>query len=110
MDLQIESSSPYNTVEEHESKAIPTLPTEDNPLDLNQAGRAELELLPGIGPVKAGNIISYRDKHGPFRSIDELDDVPGIGEKTIQKIGPLIDIRSDEPLQNRNRVRRLSER
>lgn len=55
-------------------------------LDLNTASAAELETLKGIGPVKAQAIIAYRDQHGPFSSVEELDQVPGIGEKMLEQV------------------------
>ncbi len=48
-------------------------------VDLNAAGVAELDALPGIGPVLAQRIVEHRSREGPFRSVEELDDVPGIG-------------------------------
>src|SRR5439155_21280864 len=52
-------------------------------VNVNTATQAELETLKGIGPVKAKAIIDYRSKNGPFKTIDELDKVPGIGKATI---------------------------
>jgi len=49
------------------------------PLDLNTATVADLDALPGIGPVLAQRIVDHRTAHGPFRSVDQLDDVSGIG-------------------------------
>jgi len=49
------------------------------PVDLNTATVADLDALPGIGPVLAQRIIDHRTAHGPFTSVDELDDVSGIG-------------------------------
>jgi competence ComEA-like helix-hairpin-helix protein len=53
---------------------------------VNTAERADLEKLNGIGPVKAQAIIDYRAKNGPFRSLDDLDKVPGIGKATLEKV------------------------
>jgi competence protein ComEA len=55
-------------------------------VNVNTATRAELEKLHGIGPVKAQAIIDYREKNGPFRSLEDLDKVPGIGQGTIDKM------------------------
>ena len=55
-------------------------------VDINQASVQELESLPGIGPVMARRIIEYRQENGPFCSIEALDHVKGIGEKTIERI------------------------
>ena len=65
-------------------------PSADNPLDINLAGSAELELLPGIGPIKAERIINYRLQHGHFGSIDELKNVSGIGPETIEKLQQMV--------------------
>ena len=48
-------------------------------LDLNSATAADLDALPGIGPVLAQRIVDHRTEHGPFTSVDQLDDVSGIG-------------------------------
>ena len=58
--------------------------------DLNSAGMAELESLPGIGPSLAGRILKHRNRHGPFRSIEGLGAVPGIGEKTVRSLRPYL--------------------
>ena len=49
------------------------------PVDLNTATAAQLDALPGIGPVLAQRIVDYRTQRGRFTSVDQLDDVPGIG-------------------------------
>ena len=59
-------------------------------VNLNTAGREELETLPGIGPVIAGHIIEYREKIGGFKSTEELIHVKGIGENTLDKIREFI--------------------
>lgn len=58
-------------------------------ININTASEEELQKLPGIGPAKAASIVAYRQKHGPFRSVDELDKVSGIGEKSLERIKPL---------------------
>jgi competence protein ComEA len=54
-------------------------------LDLNRATRAELALLPGVGPSRARSVTDYRDLHGPFKSVEDLRKIPGIGPKTLEK-------------------------
>lgn len=52
----------------------------DGRVRLNVAGVEELETLPGVGPVLAERILAYREEHGPFTVVEDLLDVPGIGE------------------------------
>ena len=62
------------------------------PLNINSATQAELETLPGIGPVTAQNILAYRQEHGPFQAVEELDQVPGIGPVTLENLKPLVTV------------------
>lgn len=55
----------------------------NRPININTANEIELERLPGIGPVLAARIIEERETGGPFISADDLERVPGIGEKKI---------------------------
>ncbi len=55
-------------------------------LDLNAATAAELELLPRIGPKLAAAIVADRAARGPFKSVDDLDRVPGIGARTVERL------------------------
>lgn len=59
-------------------------------VNINTATAAELDTLPGIGPVKAQSIIAYREANGSFSSIEDLILVDGIGEKTMAELRPLI--------------------
>jgi competence protein ComEA len=54
-------------------------------LELNGASQAELEELPGIGPALASRIVQHRKRVGGFRTVDDLLDVRGIGEKTLSR-------------------------
>jgi comEA protein len=60
------------------------------PLDLNNASYAELIQIPGIGPSYAQRIIEYRYNNKGFRSIEELMNIKGIGQKSLDKIRPYI--------------------
>ena len=53
---------------------------------LNTATARDLERLPRIGPKMAQKILQWRTDHGPFRTVEDLADIPGIGKKTIDKI------------------------
>ena len=59
-------------------------------LNINTATAAELQKLPGIGAATADRIVEYRQKNGPFKKIEELMNVRGIGEKSFLKLKPLI--------------------
>ena len=59
-------------------------------VNINTAGEAELETLPGIGPVKAAAIVTYREQHGPFSSVEALDAVSGIGPATMTNLRGLV--------------------
>jgi competence protein ComEA len=76
-----------------DGKALSTdrfLPMGNNLVNINTASQAELEGLPGIGPITAQKIITYRDRNGGFASIEAILDVPGIGPKTLDEIYYLI--------------------
>lgn len=55
-------------------------------IDLNEAGVKKLEKLPGVGPVLAERIVKYRNNEGGFASVDELNEVSGIGPATLKQI------------------------
>jgi competence protein ComEA len=60
-------------------------------LNLNTATAAELDALPGVGPVLAQRIVDHRDQ-GPFTSVDQLDDVPGIGPARAAELAELVTV------------------
>jgi competence protein ComEA len=57
-------------------------------ININTATKDELVALPGIGPAKAQAIVDYRKTHGPFKAVEELKDVKGIGAKRFEKLKP----------------------
>ncbi|CAM3440004.1 ComEA family DNA-binding protein [Marinicrinis lubricantis] len=78
-----------------ENKAKSDLPDEQDAgngkIKINEAGIAELDLLPGIGPSKAQAIIDYRNEHGPFKAAEDLLQIKGIGEKTLAKFKDMLE-------------------
>lgn len=62
-------------------------------IDLNRATAPELEMLPGIGPSLAQKIVDFRDQQGPFGSVDDLMDVPGIGPAKMEAVKDLVVVR-----------------
>jgi len=60
------------------------------PVDLNTATAAQLDTLPGVGPATAAAILTYRTRHGRFKSVTELLEVPGIGPAKLEAIRPLV--------------------
>ncbi len=88
----------------HEQVIIPTVPVAVPPsteatvtqdtglLDLNSATAEQLEQLPGIGPTRAQEIITYRESHGPFTAVEDLLNVSGIGPATLDKLRPYVTV------------------
>ena len=67
----------------------------DNPstpgvVNINTADAEQLQLLPRVGPALAGRIIEFREANGPFRNVDEILAVKGIGESSFEKLEPYI--------------------
>jgi competence protein ComEA len=61
-------------------------------VNINTADETTLETLNGVGPALATAIIQYRTEHGPFTSVDQLDDVSGIGPATLEKLRPQVTV------------------
>ncbi|RPF55568.1 helix-hairpin-helix domain-containing protein [Aquisalibacillus elongatus] len=68
---------------EHTSSPITN---SEGKIRINSATKEELETIPGIGETKALSIIQYREEHGPFKQSEDLLNISGIGEKTLEKI------------------------
>jgi competence protein ComEA len=64
----------------------------DGPVDINVASAAVLDGLPGIGPVLAQRIVDHRERSGPFRSVEQLADVPGIGPAILAGLADAVTV------------------
>ena len=61
-------------------------------VDLNTAPLRELQALPEVGPALATRIANYRQTHGPFTTVDQLTDVPGVGPRTLELLRPMLTV------------------
>jgi competence protein ComEA len=66
--------------------------TKQGKINLNKADENELQNLPGIGPSKAAAIMEYRETNGQFKSVEDLKNISGIGDKTFDKLKDLITV------------------
>jgi len=73
----------------------PSVPTEQL-VDINRASVEELQRLPGVGPILAQRIVSYRETNGPFRSPEQLAEVPGISPRMVDEWAGLIIVGTTE--------------
>ncbi|MCX6137996.1 MAG: helix-hairpin-helix domain-containing protein [Ignavibacteriales bacterium] len=71
---------------------IPAAPSsiKQQPVNINAAGVEELDGLPGIGPSMARQIVEYRNEHGPFKSLQDLRNIKGLGPKKLEKLQPMV--------------------
>jgi len=72
------------------AEAVPTPVPVEARVNINTASAAELETLPHIGPAMAQRIIAYRETHGPFAQIEDIQNVEGIGPTRYRDLAPLI--------------------
>ena len=66
------------------------------PVNINTASVAQLEALPGIGAKTAQLIVDHRQKNGPFKKVEELMNVKGIGEKSFLKLKPMVTVGAEK--------------
>jgi competence ComEA-like helix-hairpin-helix protein len=72
--------------------ATPQAPPSAEKVNINSASADQLTALPGIGPSYAQRIVEYREKNGPFKRVEDILNVRGIGEKTFERIRERITI------------------
>jgi len=80
------------TAAQSRSSATAAKPASTAVVNLNTASATDLEGLPGIGAKTATRIVEYRQKNGPFKKIEELMNVRGVGEKNFLKLKPQITV------------------
>ncbi len=81
---------------EQPAAAEEQMPETAGPIDINMADADALQTLPGIGETKAAAIIAHREANGPFATVDDLKNVKGIGEKTLEKLKAHITVGASE--------------
>lgn len=71
----------------------PTADSEPPKININTATPSELQQIPGIGSVKAQEIIRFREENGSFQKVEDLQEISGIGEKTVEKLKNFVTIK-----------------
>ncbi len=83
--IQVPETSPVTSV--------PTVKAASK-VNLNRASADELQILPGIGPVLAQRMVDWRKAHGRYRTVDDLQEVKGIGKKRLEQLRPLVSVKA----------------
>lgn len=73
-------------------ESAPAQQNQEEKINLNTATEAELQTISEIGAKKAQEIIRFRDEQGPFKTVEELKNVPGIGEKTVERLKDMLTV------------------
>jgi len=93
---QAEEQQTLSTTEGTGAEAVKGITAADSlpaKININQASEQELQALPGIGPALAGRIVEFRQTVGPFKSVDDLTQVKGIGPVVLSQLRDLIVVR-----------------
>lgn len=85
-------ANPSGSAAPNQGSGAQSSPGQGQQVNLNTATIEQLQTLPRIGPALAGRIIAWRDEHGGFKSVDELDAVPGIGPAMMSSLRPLVTV------------------
>jgi competence protein ComEA len=86
--------------------ALPGLAAEGKKVNVNSADTSQLALLPRVGPSIAQRIVDYRKENGPFKKLEDLMLVKGIGEKTFELIKPYVATSGETTLKEKVRASR----
>ena len=81
-----EEAEEFDALPTQSADAEPKAPAPPQAVNINTADQAQLETLPGIGPEKARSILEWRMVHGAFANAEQLLEIPGIGEATLEKL------------------------
>lgn len=73
-------------------------------VNINDASESQLALLPRVGPALAARIVGFRDENGPFKQPEDLILVPGIGDKTFERMAPYIVVEGKTTLSEKVRM------
>lgn len=82
------------------AEVAPAPASADGVVNINDAASEQLELLPGVGPSRAQAIVAFRKTH-PFKRVEDLQRIKGIGKKTFARLRPLITITGPTTLNQR---------
>ena len=66
----------------------------ESKIDINHASAVELQALPGVGPVLAQRMVEWRTAHGRYRTVEDLQEVKGIGKKRLEQLRPLVTVKA----------------
>ena len=91
-ETETDSASRLESEEESSTNGLAAASEENLLVNVNTASPEALDTLPGIGPVKAAAIIAHRESNGPFRTTEDLLQVPGIGPNTLAQLEALITV------------------
>lgn len=89
------TAGPYIPIDSTKETISQTQSQLDGKIDINTATTEQLQLIPGIGPSIADRIIEYRTENGGFKTIEEIQNVNGIGEKKFNEMKPYIKVQAN---------------